>query len=140
MSALLAKQGTDAYKQVHRVSGVEAADPHKLVDMLMGGALENIASAKGHMQRNEIAEKGQCISKSISIIEGLRGSLNHEQGGEVSGNLDALYEYMESRLLKANLQNDTEALDEVISLMIEIRGAWNQIPDEIRKSFKANRP
>ncbi len=139
MSALLAKQGTDAYKQVHRVSGVEAADPHKLVDMLMGGALENIASAKGHMQRGEVAEKGQCLSKSISIIEGLRGSLNHEQGGEVSANLDALYEYMESCLLKANLKNDQGLLDEVIGLMVEIRGAWNQIPEDVRKSFNAQR-
>ncbi len=139
MSALLAKQGTDAYKQVDRVSGVEAADPHKLVDMLMGGALERIASAKGHMQRNEIADKGLCISKSITIIEGLRGSLSFEAGGEIADNLDALYEYMESCLLKANLRNDESLLDEVLGLMVEIRGAWNQIPDDVRKSFRENR-
>ncbi|CAG0911448.1 unnamed protein product [Cyprideis torosa] len=136
MSAMLANRGTDAYKQVHRVSGVEAADPHQLVDMLLSGALERIASAKGHMQRKEIPEKGEKISKSITIIEGLRGSLNHDKGEDIAANLDALYEYMQSRLVTANLKNDPEILDEVIGLLIEIRGAWNQIPDDIRKSFR----
>ena len=136
MSAMLANRGTDAYKQVHRVSGVEAADPHQLVDMLMSGALERIASAKGNMQRSEIAEKGNNISKSITIIEGLRGSLNHDQGGELSGNLDALYEYMQSQLVKANLNNDSAILDEVLGLLVEIRGAWNQIPEDVRQSFR----
>lgn len=136
MSAMLANKGTDAYKQVHRVSGVEAADPHQLVDMLMSGALENTASAKGHMSRNEIAEKGNCISKAISIIEGLRGSLNHEKGADLSANLDALYEYMQSQLVTANLKNDPAILDEVLGLLVEIRGAWNQIPEDIRKSFR----
>lgn len=136
MSAMLANQGAEAYKQVHRVSGVEAADPHQLVDMLMGGALERIASAKGHMQRNEIAEKGNNISKAIAIIEGLRGSLNHDKGADLSANLDALYEYMQSQLVTANLHNDSGIMDEVIGLLVEIRGAWNQIPDDIRKSFR----
>lgn len=136
MSAMLANKGTDAYKQVHRVSGVEAADPHQLVDMLMSGALENIASAKGHMNRKEISQKGECISKAISIIEGLRGSLNHDKGADLSANLDALYEYMQSQLLMGNAKNDESMLDEVIGLLIEIRGAWNQIPDDVRKSFR----
>lgn len=136
MSAMLANRGAAAYKQVHRVSGVEAADPHQLVDMLMSGALERIASARGHMQRQEIAEKGNNISKAITIIEGLRGSLNHEKGADVSANLDALYEYMQSQLVAANLHNQPEILDEVIGLLVEIRGAWNQIPEDIRKSFR----
>lgn len=136
MSAMLANKGADAYKQVHRVSGVEAADPHQLVDMLLSGALERIASAKGHMQRKEIADKGTNISKAITIIEGLRGSLNHDKGADLSGNLDALYEYMQSQLVTANLRNEPDILDEVIGLLVEIRGAWNQIPDDIRKSFR----
>lgn len=105
---------------------VDTASPHKLICMLYEGALKAVMMARFHMQNNEVAPKGAAISKAISIIEeGLRVSLDKSgAGGELAGNLDALYEYMSSRLLLANLRNDMVALDEVQGLMSQLRDAW----------------
>ncbi len=120
------------YNQVSRVSGVTDADPHRLVQMLLEGALGKIAAVKGLMQRNDTAKKGALVSQAISIIVGLRSSLNKAAGGEIAENLDRLYEYMEGQLLKANIKNDTSILDEVTGLLKEVKAGWEAIPHDIR--------
>ena len=60
----------------------------------------------------------------INIIEGLQASLDHEQGGEIAGNLDALYEYMQRRMFRASADNDPQALIEVGDLIQTLREAW----------------
>ena len=120
------------YNRVGVTSSVEAASPHRLIQMLMAGALEKIAIAKVHMERNEIAQKGSHIIWAISIIDGLRASLNLEAGGEIAQNLDDLYDYMTRRLARANVENNIDLLDEVASLLRTIKGAWDDIPEDIR--------
>jgi len=120
------------YNRVGVASSVEAASPHRLIQMLMAGALEKIAIAKGHMERQEIAQKGGHISWAISIIDGLRASLDLEAGGEVAQNLDDLYDYMTRRLVRANVENNIDLLDEVASLLRTIKGAWDEIPEDVR--------
>lgn len=124
------------YRQVRTRGSVEHADPHRLAAMLMEGALERIAAAIGHMQRGEVACKGESISRAIAIVEGLRGSLDFEAGGALAGNLDALYEYMGRRLLEANVADDAGMLEEVAGLLREIESAW----DAIRPEALALRP
>ncbi|HET7266946.1 MAG TPA: flagellar export chaperone FliS [Rhodanobacteraceae bacterium] len=121
-------QAIHQYSRVRTHGGVESANPHQLTAMLFDGALSRIASARGHMQRGEIAAKGECISRSIEIIGGLRSSLDHDRGGELAARLDSLYEYMGRRLLYANLHDDIATLDEVADLLRPIRGAWAEIP------------
>ncbi|MBT8136182.1 MAG: flagellar export chaperone FliS [Gammaproteobacteria bacterium] len=121
------------YQQVSAHGGVAASDPHQLILLLMNGALDAIAVAKGHLRRGEVAGKGANISRAISIIDGLRGSLDHEIGGDLVANLDELYVYMGQRLLQANLRDNADWLDEVSGLLREIKEAWEQIPPEARK-------
>ncbi len=120
-----------ALNQYHQV-GVQAAtagaSPHTLIQMLMQGALDRVASAKGHMQRGE-PEKGLLISKAISILDGLREALDQDAGGEIAHNLDRLYDYCQHRLLQSNIENDPAILDEVTRLLREIKGAWDTLPD-----------
>lgn len=117
-----------AYTDVGIETGVSSADPHKLILLLYQGALLAIAAAKNHLLRKEIAAKGKSISQAISIIDaGLKASLNKEVGGELAGNLAALYDYMCQRLVYANLHNDSNVLDEVSRLLTELNGAWVSI-------------
>lgn len=118
------------YRSNHIHGGIETASPHRLVQMLMEGALEKILAAKGFMSKNEVAKKGEQISWAISIIDSLRSSLNVEVGGDFAQNLLDLYNYMERRLLEANINNDTAMLDEVGQLLIEIKSGWDAIPAE----------
>ena len=120
------------YQQVSVHSGIMDASPHRLVQMLMDGALEKIALAKGNMANNNIANKGENISKAIGIIGGLKSSLNKDSGGEIAENLSNLYDYMANRLVVANLRDDENILDEVANLMVEIKVGWDGIPDEFK--------
>ena len=117
-----------AYSNVAIESKAHSSDPHKLILMLYQGALLSIASAKNQIMRNEIAAKGKSISQAISIInDGLKASLDLNVGGELALNLSDLYSYMIQRLLQANMKNDTAILEEVSTLLLELRTAWESI-------------
>lgn len=115
------------YQQMGAQSGVVDASPHRLIQMLLQGALTSMMSAKGYMQQKEIANKGEQISRAISIVEALRNSLNFEKGGDIAKNLDALYEYIGRILLEANMKNDEQLIDEAAKLLNEIKAGWDGI-------------
>ncbi|MGR9099975.1 MAG: flagellar export chaperone FliS [Gammaproteobacteria bacterium] len=127
MTALSAMQ---QYKKVGVEGDVMDATPHKLVQLLMEGVLEKIALAKGNMLRREIAEKGENIGRAITILGGLRASLDLEAGGELAQNLDDLYDYMTRQLLSANLNGAAGIMDEVSSLMAEVKAGWDAIASD----------
>lgn len=117
-----------AYSRVGMETGVSNADPHKLILMLFEGAILAVGNAIGHLERNEIGPKGASISHAISIIDsGLNASLDLTSGGEIARNLSSLYQYMSNRLLLSNLNNDMAGLEEVRKLLIELKGAWEEI-------------
>lgn len=121
-----------AYKSVSVDSMVNTADPHQLIALLFDGGLAAIATAKVEMSHGNVSQKGAAISKAIDIIEnGLSASLNMDVESDLSEKLKALYDYMIVRLLHANLKNDPLALDEVAMLLGEIRGAWNEIRNQV---------
>jgi len=121
------------YQSIGIESGVLDASPHQLIVMLLTGALDRIASARGAIERGETARKGEMLSSAIAIIDGLRASLDHDQGSDISQNLHALYDYIERTLVEANLASDVEKLAEVSSLLNEIKVAWDAIPQELRQ-------
>ena len=122
------------YNQVNRVSGVTDANPHRLVLMLLDGALGKMAVVKGLIMRKDIAAKGEVIGQAMAIVGGLKSSLNKEAGGEIAINLDNIYEYIEHRLAQANINNDVDIVDEVAELLREIKTAWVSIPAEYRSN------
>jgi flagellar protein FliS len=122
------------YKAIAAHGGVAAADPHRLVVMLMDGALERVASARGCTLRGAHAEKSQLLHRAVQIIDELRNSLDFAAGGELAKNLDTLYEYMCRKLIQANTENRVQILDEVSALLNDIRGAWLAIPTSARAS------
>lgn len=110
---------------------VGSASPHEVIRMLLNGALDRIAVAKGSMQRNDFAAKGMAVGKAISIVAGLRKALNHQAGGEIAANLELLYDYIERRLAEANRANDIAMLDEVTNLLGNVKTGWDSIPPDV---------
>ena len=129
----MALKGINAYRKGNLKQDIASADPHKLTLMLLQGALDRIAYAKGAMERKELIVKAEYISKASAIIIHLRDTLDVEVGGEVAENLFALYNYMVERLGDAHVNNDLKMLDEVSSLITPIRDAWVQIPEEAKQ-------
>jgi len=126
-----------AYQSAAAHGGVAASDPHRLVTMLMDGALERISTARGCIERKETVEKARLLNRAVSIIGELRSSLDMQAGGQIAVNLSELYDYMNRCLLKANAENTVQQLDEVSTLLHEIRGAWAMIPSEVRSAARS---
>ncbi|EIM02237.1 flagellar protein FliS [Rhodanobacter thiooxydans] len=119
--------GAGAYQQIRSHGGVESADPHGLITLLMDGALERLVKARAHMLRGEVAAKGEAITRCIEILGGLRDSLDAKADPVLVGRLDSLYDYMSRRLLQANLRDDASLIEEVSNLLQPIRDSWVQI-------------
>jgi len=132
------QRGVNAYAKVGLETGVSAASPHKLIVMLYDGALVSILNAIANLKSGNVAAKGAAISKAINIVDnGLRAALDKKVGGEIAQNLDALYEYISARLLKANLDNDPAILDEAHALLTDLRDAWNAIDPQAGQAAPA---
>lgn len=127
MSNYNPQEALKQYRQLGLEAEVNNANPHRLIQLLYAGALDRLAVAQGAMERNDIALKGEQISKAIGIIGGLRASLDLDSPGELPANLDQLYEYMEVRLLRASSTNDLAMLDEVVQLLKTLKSGWDGI-------------
>ncbi|MEY2686791.1 MAG: hypothetical protein RL375_989 [Pseudomonadota bacterium] len=120
------------YHQVSLETQISTASPHALTQILFDSLLGSIRQARLALESGAIADKGRHIGQAVRIIdEGLRSSLNLQDGGELALNLRDLYDYAQIRLLKANLHNDAAALDEVAHLITPLRDAWASIRDSV---------
>jgi len=131
--------GAKQYQQVNGTSEVLDADPHRLIQLLLEAALTRMSQAKGAIERKDYAAKANLLGRVTSIIESLQESLNHEAGGDVSANLERLYDYMNRRLLQATARNDIAMIDEVMGLMLQIKEGWDGIRQEYLDSLSGNR-
>ena len=129
--------GLQAYQRVNTQTSITDADPHKLIHLLYNGAIERINMAKARMQVKDYAGKGKLISKAIEIIGGLRSFLDFEKGGKLAAELEALYDYMERTLFEANARNDVAKLDEVASLLRQVKEGWDGIREEVMQPSRA---
>lgn len=124
---MVSQRALSQYQKVTNEAVVESATPHKLIQMLMQGCLQRIAEARGALQRNDIASKGEAIGKAIGIVAGLQATLNKEVGSALPMQLDSLYDYMQRRLGEANMKNSDTMLDEVAQLMRTVKEGWDGI-------------
>lgn len=123
-----------AYRQVDLESEIRGADPHRLIILLFDGAETAMHQALACLEANDIQGRSDALMKAIDIIlSGLSASLNVEEGGELAQNLKALYEYMVSRLIYANVHRDAAAIREVQKLLGEISGAWREMGESLRQ-------
>lgn len=128
MFTSVSSRAASAYRRVAAETSVQGASPHQLVELLFDALLQAIANARGALARGDVEGKGQAIGKAVRIIEeGLKAGLNLREGGEIAGNLHALYSYSVQRLTHANLRNDDKALEEVRGLIEPVADSWKQI-------------
>ena len=118
------KSATSAYTQTKVHSAVDGASPSQLITLLLDGALERVRQARSHMQQGDLAGQGELIGKAIDIVASLDSYLDHDSGGEVAQTLDTLYDYLVRQLYRANQKSDVLILDEVASLLSEVRIGW----------------
>lgn len=121
-------RAASAYKTVGAQSSVDGADAHQLIVLVFDGLLQAVNAARGALTRGEVALKGEQIQRAVRLLEeGLKGGLDMARGGELAGQLRALYDYCIERLTLANLYNDGEALAEVVRLVTPVADGWKEM-------------
>lgn len=105
--------------------------------MLYDGAIRFATQAIDAIENNDMATKGKYIGKTMAIISEFASSLDHEVGGDIAANLDAMYGYMLRELSNANVANDKKPIEEVIVLLKDLRQTWVEAI-EINNAEKAN--
>lgn len=120
------------YRQTSVASAVLDADPHRLIALMLSGARERARLAAACLVRDDgrqgdLARKAQAIGEASAIVGSLNGALDIDAGGEIAGGLRSLYEYIQRRLLEANIGNDAVPLREVDDLLGDIETAWAAI-------------
>ncbi len=129
-------RGTAAYQKIGTQSSAEYASPHRLIQMLLDGAIEKMVVARSYMERNDIQGKAEHINWAIRIIGGLQASLDKENGGEIAETLGSLYIYVVEKLSEANAKNDPSIIDETITIVKNIKDGWDGISDEAEKIYQ----
>jgi flagellar protein FliS len=122
-----------AYLSTRATSSVHDASPHKLIALLFDACHENLAVAKGAIERKEVKQKAEAIKRAMDIIVRLQASLDFEQGGQVATRLDDLYTFCTNRLALANAVNDSGMIDEVYRVISELKLGWSQISEAVVK-------
>lgn len=115
------------YQNVTAHAQTSEASPHRLVQMLMQSGIDRIAQAKGAIQRKDVAAKGLAIGRAIAVIGGLREGLDMANRGAELARTDNLYDYMQRRLVEANIKTDPKMLDEVAGLLITVKEGWDAV-------------
>lgn len=111
---------------------VQTAGPATLVTMLYDRLLTAVSRSQragGEQGVGGYATINSELQRAQDILTELRHSLDHEAGGEMAGNLDALYAFCIDRVVAANLRKDTGDLPVVTTVISELRDAWAQACD-----------
>ncbi|OCS87432.1 flagellar export chaperone FliS [Caryophanon tenue] len=111
----------NAYKQ----NSVTTASPGELTLMLYNGCLKFLAKAKVAIEQKNIQEKNHNIQRAQAIIAELMSTLNMDI--PISKEFLPLYDYMNRRLIEANIKNDIAIIEEVEGLTTEFRDTWKEV-------------
>lgn len=113
----------NAYDQ-YKENSIYTASPEELTFMLYNGLVKFLMQAQMSMNEKNIEKANNCIIKAQNIINEFRCTLDMKY--DISKQLDAIYEYMNGRLLDANIKKDEKIIEEVLGYSRELRNTWEQ--------------
>jgi flagellar protein FliS len=126
------------YGQIKNDTQTTYASPHQLMLMLFDGAIEAMSITVGAIQNKNFELRSKQNTRSITIINGMRECLDMETGGELADNLYSLYQYMTQELFRASFKNDVDTIQNIQTMLKDIRGSWEKIPLDMHYMQKVN--
>lgn len=120
----------NTYKQ----TAVTTASRGQILLMLYEAAIRNSKKAIESIEKNDMPAKGVAIGKVHDIVNELANTLDHKVAGNIAADLERLYNFMVEQLLKANLENSKEALQQVLKLLETLYSGWKVAVEEFNKT------
>lgn len=112
-----------AYSQ-YKENSVFTAKPEDLTLMLFNGLVKFIMRAQKAIDDRDIEKAYNSIIRAQDIIHEFQATLDKKY--EISQNLMLLYDYLDRRLVDANIKKEREILEEVLGFAREFRDTWAQ--------------
>ncbi|HOA41199.1 MAG TPA: flagellar export chaperone FliS [Halanaerobiales bacterium] len=124
--------------QKYKTAQYSIASPEQLLLMLYEGAIKYARQAQKDMEERNVEAANNKLKKTEDIISELMVSLNMDEGGEIAQNLYNLYDYMNRRLIQANIRKDPGLVDEVITLLTSLKESWEEVIGRARNQVLQN--
>ncbi|PLX84341.1 MAG: flagellar export chaperone FliS [Desulfuromonas sp.] len=123
----------NAFLNQYQNNQVSTASPERILIMLYDGAIRFANRAKESLAAGDMEGKVDGINRTIAIVTELSTTLDHKVGGQIAAELDALYGFMVRELSRANLKNDSKALESVDGLLRHLRETWVQAIEVVQQ-------
>ena len=115
------------YQNVDLSSRIESASPHGLVAILFDELLKSLDAMSAAARRRDFGQRGMKQSRALSILHGLEGSLDYENGGEIAKSLATIYAEARRLIIAAGRDNDAELIARAREMLDQIASAWGQL-------------
>ena len=129
----MSRNAIDSYASVKKQDLQEEKSTYEIVSLLLQGLEDKLTTSIFCIKTNEIARKGESIGVAISLLEALKISLNKDDGGEISENLELLYDFSIRELTDANIDDSIEKVENVLKVIGNIKAGWDGIESQIEK-------
>ena len=103
---------------------IKSASKEQILLMLYEGAISFTQRAQQRLKSGDISGKGENITKALAIVNELMNTLDHSVGSPISQDIEALYIFIQDKLIEANLNNSLEALEAVEKILGILYKGW----------------
>ena len=128
------KEAYSIYKQ----NDMNTSDSMKLVLMMYDGSINFLTKAIEYAEKGDVRNRNIYVNKANKIIVELDNAVNDEAGGELSKNLKWLYSFMNRHLIEALQKEETKALNDVVSMLTNLRGGWQHVENCLQSNRLEN--
>ncbi|RME00151.1 MAG: flagellar export chaperone FliS [Calditrichaeota bacterium] len=108
----------------YKKTQILTAEPAKIILMLYDGAISFMQQAARAAEQKAYIERANKITRTNNILLELLSSLDFEYGGEIAKNLREIYVFLVKELIKADLENNPETIQQCSQVLETIRDAW----------------
>jgi flagellar protein FliS len=111
----------------YRKAAIQNASAVGLVVILYDMLIDDLRSVIEAIERSDVEKRATDLKHGFLVLQQLEGALDMEKGGEAARNLSRFYSAMRAKLLEAHFKGSTEIFRRQIELLLDVRGAWQQV-------------
>jgi len=107
---------------------IKSISREKLLVLLYEKMANDLLEARLAIAAGDRIRMADRITHSQQIITELHNALDHSLGGEISRNLEALYDFLFVEHLAILVDQDPRHIDNCLAVMTPLLAAWREIP------------
>ena len=118
--------------QQYKEASLNTMAPGEILVKLFDEVLIQLKFARIHVETKDMFKANEAFSKAETIINTLNTSLDMKF--PISQQLRPMYEFLSQQILQSNIKKDVSMIDEMSSLVRDLRGSFEQAEKLNRQS------